>query len=196
MPDGTGANREEIHRAIEALTPGELLKLKRFSVWRMRGLGRASCGRTWDDLIGEARLAFLRGAANNGTGRNWKADVALVTHLIGAMRSISSHWKRDFDEHEPDLESEILTRTEEAEATSPLDNVASEAPSQERELAAIQQWKLIAARCKGDAAATKVLKGLSAGFPPSQIMHDYELSKWEYQQAIKRIRLRARDIDQ
>jgi hypothetical protein len=46
MPDATGANRREIHRAIEALTPGELLKLKHFAVFRMRGLGRAASGRT------------------------------------------------------------------------------------------------------------------------------------------------------
>jgi len=59
MPDGMGANRDEIHRAIEALTPGELLKLKCFAVWRIRGLGRASCGRTWEDLFGEAKLATL-----------------------------------------------------------------------------------------------------------------------------------------
>jgi hypothetical protein len=41
MPDVTGANRDEIHRAIEALTAAELLRLKHFSAWRMRALGRA-----------------------------------------------------------------------------------------------------------------------------------------------------------
>src|SRR5579864_8087594 len=107
MAEGTGANRREIHRAIKALTPGELLKLKHFAVFRMRGLGRAASGRTCEDLLSEARLAFLEGAASNGSGRNLKAGMALVIQLIGAMRSISSHWKRDFDEKEPDLESEI-----------------------------------------------------------------------------------------
>ena len=62
--------------------------------------------------MSEASLAFLQGAVNNGTGRNWKAYVALGSQLIGAMRSISSHWKRDFDEQEPDLESEILALAE------------------------------------------------------------------------------------
>jgi hypothetical protein len=196
MPDGTGANRREIHRAIEALTPGELLKLKHFAVFRIRGLGRAASGRTCEDLLSEARLAFLEGAASNGTGRNLKAGMALVTQLIGAMRSISSHWKRDFDEQEPDLESEILTPTEEGQVTSPLANVASHTPSHERELAARQQWNLITTRCKGSRAASHVLEGLSQGLTASRIMRDYHLSKWQYQEAMKRIRLHARDMGQ
>jgi len=81
MPDGVGANRDEIHRAIEALTPGELLKLKRFAVWKIRGLGRARCGRTWEDLLGEAKLSTLEGAANNGDGRLWRRNVNLLRTL-------------------------------------------------------------------------------------------------------------------
>lgn len=195
MPDGTGANRDEIYLAIEALTPGELLKLKRFSVWRMQGIGRANRGRTWEDLFGDANLVTLQGAAsNNGTRRHWNENVELVTHLSGVMRSISSHWKRDFDEQEPELESEILAPAKEGEASSPLDNAMSRAPSQERELAARQQWNLIAARCKGNRDATHLLEGLSLGLTASQIMHDYKLSKSKYQQAMKRIRLHARDM--
>jgi hypothetical protein len=71
---------------------------------------------------------MLKGAANNGSGRRWKGNVYFVTNLIGAMRSISSHWKRgDFDEQEADLESELLTRTEEGDLASPLDNAVSHA---------------------------------------------------------------------
>src|SRR5215831_3323769 len=113
MPDGTSANRDEIHWALEALTPGELLKLKQFSAWRMRALGRAACGRTWEDLLSEAKLAILKGAANNGRGRRWNESVDRVTQLTGAIRSISSHWKRDFDEQEPELESESSTADQE-----------------------------------------------------------------------------------
>ena len=38
MPDRAGATKDEVYRAIEALTPGELLKLKHFAAWRVRGL--------------------------------------------------------------------------------------------------------------------------------------------------------------
>ena len=162
----------------------------------MQGLGRANCGRTWEDLLGAANLATLQGAASkNGTGRRWNGNVDLVTHLSGVMRSISSHWKRDFDEQEAELESEMLTHNEEGEATSPLDNAASAAPSQERQVAAKQQWNLIAARCKGNRTANQVLEGLSQGLSAAAIMDAGKLSKWEYQQALKRIRLHAHEIE-
>ena len=195
MPDGTGANRDEIDRVIAAFTDGDLLKLKHFAAFRVRGLGRASCGRTWEDLLGEANLATLVGAGNNGTGRRWKGNVDLVTHFRGAMRSISSHWKRDFDEQEADLESEIPKRTEEDDTSSALDNAVSHRPSPERELAAREKWNLIVKRCQGDRAATQVLEGKSLELSASEIMHDYGLTKWEYQQAMKRIRLSSCDID-
>jgi hypothetical protein len=57
MPDRAG--RDEFHQAVEGLTPGELLKLKNSAAWRVRGLGRASCGRTWEDLLSEAMLSTL-----------------------------------------------------------------------------------------------------------------------------------------
>jgi len=155
----------------------------------MQGLGRASRGRTGDDLLNEAKLAVLKGAENNGCGRSWNRNVNFVTYLSGIMRSISSHWKRDFDEQEPELESEILTSTKEGEGSSPLDNAVCRAPSQERELAARQQFNLIAAQCKGNRDASYVLEGLSLGLTASPIVQEYKLSKSKYQQAMKRIRL-------
>ena len=191
MPDGTGATGDEVNRAIEALTRSDLLRLKHFAVWRLRGLGRVGCGRTWEDLLSEAKLSTLEGAANNGSGRRWNQNVDLVTHLVGAMRSISSHWKRDFDEQEAVLESEIVTCTEEEDSTSPLNDAPSEYPSQEREVAARQEWDLIATRCHNDSGATQVLQGFSRGMTATEIMRDYRLTKWEYHQAVKRIRLVA-----
>jgi hypothetical protein len=161
----------------------------------MGGLGRAACGRTWEDLLSEAKLAILTGAANNGSGRRWKESVDLVTQLLGAMRSISSHWKRDFDEQEPALESEISTTSEEGNTASPLHSAASDAPSQERDLIARQQWNRIVTRCREDHTATQVLEGLSQGMTSSEIMNRYTLTRWEYQQATGRIRRRARDVD-
>jgi hypothetical protein len=196
MQDGTSANRDEFLRAIEALTPGELLKLKHFAVWRMRGLGRAGCGRTWEDLLGEAKLATLKGATNNGGGRQWKRNVNLITHLAGAMHSISSHWKRDFDEREPNLESEILASADKSGPTSPLDKAVSDDPSQECVMAAREQLILVAARCHRDPAATQVLEGLSQGLTPSDIMLAHSLTRWEYQQATAKLRRLVRGIEQ
>ena len=62
MPDRARATKDEVYRAIEALTLGERLKLKHFVAWGVRGLGRASCGRNWEDLLSEASLSILEGA--------------------------------------------------------------------------------------------------------------------------------------
>jgi hypothetical protein len=105
------------------------------------------------------------------------------------MRSISSHWRRDFDEQEAVLESEIVTGTGEEDSTSPLNNAVSEYPSQEREVAARQEWDLIATQCRNDPAATQVLQGFARGMTATEVMRNYKLTKWEYHQAVKRIRL-------
>jgi len=197
MPDRAGATRDEFYQAVEALTPGELLKLKHFAAWRVRGLARASCGRTWEDLLSEANLSILEGVANNGSGRSWNKNVDLATLLCGAMRSISSHWKRDFvEEEEALLESQIAMRGGEDAWISPLDEAVSDDPSQERDVAARQEWALITKLYLDDVAARGVLEGWSRGMAASEIMEDSGLTKWEYQETMRRIRLRLREQDE
>jgi len=196
MPDRAGATRDEFYQAVEALTPGELLKLNNFAAYRVRGLGRSACGRTWEDLLSEAMLKILEGTANNGSGRLWNRNVDLVTLLCGAMRSISSHWRRDsVEEEEVLLESEVGTRSGEEGWISPLDNAVSDDPSQDRDVAARQELGLIETRCHDDLSARRVLKGWLRGMTSSEIMQDFKLTKWEYQQDVKPIRLRLRERD-
>jgi hypothetical protein len=189
MQDETGATGEEVNRAIEALTRSDLLRLKHFAVWRFRGLGRARCGRTWEDLLSEAKLSTLKGAANNGSGRRWNQNVDLVTHLVGAMRSISSHWKRDFDEQEADLETEIVTRNAKGDWISPLDHVASNDPSQERYLSVRDVLDKLSRQFPTDSAADRVVAGWKRDLPPSAIMQSFKLTKSEYERAVRQIRL-------
>lgn len=196
MPDGSAANRDEIDRGLEALTRAELLKLKHFAAWRVRGLGRAASGRTWEDLLGEAELSLLQGAMNNGGGRLWTKKVDLMKLLEGAMRSISSHWKRDFDEQEADFESEIPKCAEKDGPSFPLDNAASSVPSQEREVGARQHLTLLLTRCQNDPVAIKVLEGLSIGLIAAEVVRAYRLTQSEYRQASSRIRRRVREFEQ
>jgi hypothetical protein len=189
MSDGTGATGDEVNRAIEALTRSDLLRLKHFAVWRFRGLGRAGCGRTWEDLLSEAKLSTLEGAANNGSGRRWNQNVDLVTHLLGAMRSISSHWKRDFDEQEADLETEIVTRNAEGDWISPLDNVVSNDPSQERCLSGREVLDKLSREFATDSAAGRVVAGWNRDLTPSAIMQSFKVTKSEYERAVNQIRL-------
>jgi len=189
MPDGTGATGEEVNRAIEALTRSDLLRLKHYAVWRFRGLGRAGCGRTWEDLLSEAKLSTLKGAANNGSGRRWNQNVNLVTHLLGAMHSISSHWKRDFDEQEADLETEIVARNAEGDWVSPLDYVASNDPSQERCLSGREALDKLSRQFPADSAAGRVVAGWNRDLTASAIMQSFKLTKSEYKRAVNQIRL-------
>lgn len=188
MPDGTGATGDEVKRAIEALTPAELLRLKHFAGWRLYGLGRAGWGRTWEDLLSEAKLSTLEGATNNGSGRRWNQNVDFVTHLVGAMRSISSHWKRDFDEQEAALESELVTRSEESGWISPLDYVPSNGASLDSDLTAREVMDRLSRLYPTNSAVGRVVAGLEKDLTASAIMQSFNLTRSQYQGAVKQIR--------
>jgi len=108
------------------------------------------------------------------------------------MRSISSHWKRDFHEEEAHLESEVVTRSEEGDWISPLDNALSEDAPQERYLLTREVLHGFSSRYSTDLAAGQVLAGLCKGLTASEIMQNAELSRSDYQQVVKRIRLYLR----
>ena len=86
------------------------------------------------------------------------------------MRSIASHWKRDFVEEEAALESELATRSGENDWISPLENAASDDPCQERYVAAREEWDLIATLFSDDVAARKVLEGWSREMTSREVM--------------------------
>ena len=57
----------EVNRAMEALTPSELMRLQRFADYRVQGLGRAARGRTGADLLNEAQASYIdRGGGHAG----------------------------------------------------------------------------------------------------------------------------------
>lgn len=114
------ATEEEVIAALNALTDRQLKALTQYARWRIRGLGRASLGRNFEDLLQEAMTATLAG------DRHWnKATGDFFGHLVWAMRSISSNWRRKFDEDEPYLESEVVRTTPEGKESNPMYDVAS-----------------------------------------------------------------------
>jgi hypothetical protein len=187
MPERTGPTGDEVNRAIEALTCAELLRLKHYAVWRVCGLGRAGRVYSWEDLLSEAKLSTLEGAANNGGGRRWHQNVDLVTHLVGAMRSISSHWKRDFDEQEAELESELETRSKEGD-WAPLDHVPSNGATPESELIRRELLDRLSSQYPTDSAEGRVVAGWKKDLTASEIMESNNLKKSEYQRAVEQIR--------
>jgi hypothetical protein len=59
-------------------------------------------------------------------------------------------------------------------------------------VAACEEWDLIATLFSNDVAARKVLEGWSREMTSREVMRVFDLKKWEYEQAVKRIRLRLR----
>src|SRR5436190_19910907 len=109
-PEDEAASLEEVRQAIVGLTPAELLRLQGYARWRVRGVGRAALGRAEHDLLQDALISTLAG------DRKWKkAAVDLVGHLTAVMRSISSHWKTEFDPAEPRLETELAMASADGE---------------------------------------------------------------------------------
>jgi CheY-like chemotaxis protein len=180
----------EVQRAIEALTSSELLRLRQFAEFRIRGLGRTARGRTWEDLLGDALLRTLIGAEDTNKGRHWNKDVDFVRHLIGAMQSISSCWKRKFHEKEPYLMSELLSLDAEGQEQSPLDYVASAHAAADQSLIEKNEEDRILTMFQDDPEATLVLHGLLERLKKNEIMPRYGLAEKKYMAAVKRIRVK------
>jgi CheY-like chemotaxis protein len=174
----------EVDRAIELLTPSELLRLQHYADFRVRVLGRAARGRTGDDLLAEAMLRTLIGAEATQKGRHWNKDVDFVIHLIGAMQSISSSWRRQFTEKEAYLISELPVHDAEGQEHSPLDNVASAHAPADQLLIDKDDEDQILTLFKNDHEATQVLVGLLHGLKKNEI----GLDKKKYAATEKRIR--------
>jgi CheY-like chemotaxis protein len=174
----------EVDRAIEALTSSELLRLQRFADFRVRGLGRAARGRTWEDLLGEAQLRTLIGTEATQMGRRWNKNVDFVQHLKRAMESISSCWKRQFKEKEAYLISELPIHHADGQEHSPLDNVASGHVPADQVLIEKDEEDRVLTTFKDDPDATQVLLGLLQGLKKNEI----GLEKRKYTATEKRIR--------
>jgi hypothetical protein len=186
-PETVIATRDEVDHAIEALTPAQLLRLKKFAGWRVRGLGRAALGRDADVLLQDAFLSTLLGSEGTGEGRRWNKAVDFVKHLTEAMRSISDHWKTQFDADEPYLESEVVAINDEGEEYSPLETVSSQEPRPDRILLAKEEVRKIFNLFEGDDAAILVLQGWVEGMTGPEMM-GLGFTKERFEATVKRIR--------
>lgn len=181
------SSREEVVAAIEALTREQLLRLERFGRWRMRGLGRAAQGRDWEDLVGEAIAATYEGR------RRWsKGSVDFFQHLIGVIRSISSHWRDQFNPDEAFFESEVIRVTPQGKTVNPMVEVASRAADPEHAHAGKEEVKRIAQIASNNPLAWLILDGLSDGMTGPEIREALDVSQREYETAMKWLRRNIR----
>ena len=169
---------DEIRNAVAFLTPGQLLRLKKYAQWRMKALGRKAAGRTYEDLLSEALTATISGH------RGVRPGLDLCEHLIGAMRSISTSWraKCEIDLY---LESELPGPPD--ESAGPIENAATTLDP-ERILAAKEELARIRKAFAKDGVALEVLDGLGMGCTADEIQAHLRISADEYGAATKRIR--------
>ncbi|MBZ5532079.1 MAG: hypothetical protein LAO20_11665 [Acidobacteriia bacterium] len=185
--------RDDVERAVESLSSEDELRLARFARYKIRGLGRKAKGRDHEDLRSEAIKATWIGAGGGDEGRRWKkSTVPFVQQLLGAMRSIASHWKAAHDEDETYLDSEVAVETGDGDILSPVDNAPSGAPSQERDLLAKEALNSVYQMFHDDDDAALVIEGIKEGWSGPEITEQLGLSRKQYEAAIKRIRYRVR----
>jgi CheY-like chemotaxis protein len=180
----------EVDRAIESLTSSDLLRLQQFADFRVRGLGRAARGRTGEDLLAEALVRTLLGTEDTRQGRHWNKNFDFVMHLTGAMRSISSSWKRQFPEKEAYLISELSPHDVEGEEQSRLDDVASGYVAADQLLIERDEEDRVIAMFKDDLEAAQVFQALLNGLKKNEIVSIYGLNEKKYVAAVKRIRVK------
>jgi RNA polymerase sigma-70 factor (ECF subfamily) len=187
VPDERAATGEEVRAAVAALGEADLVRLERFARYRVRGLSRRACGRTHEDLLHEAVTDTL-----DPQKRRWNKNVSFASHLIGAMRSISSHWGEQFNADEPRLESELVRTSAEGDPSNPMDSVGSDSPGADRIADARQQLEQIENAVAGDRILSDILGGMRAEMLPSEICEVLGLSRTEYETAVKRLRRHVR----
>jgi CheY-like chemotaxis protein len=185
------ATREEVDRAITALTTPELLRLKRY------GDGRVSSShgrdyRTGQDLLQEAQRLTVEGH------RCWKKRVTLFTHLMGVMRSITRRRKGDnallaCDTFKDDADGQEYCLFDDVTA-SDRNKFFGYASSEydaaaDQRLIATETMNRMFVQFMDDPEARLVLQGWSEGMKKKEIMQR-GLSENQYRAAVKRIRMK------
>lgn len=180
MSDQEPATLAEIEAALTGLSSADLLRLERFARWRMAGLGREWRGSGHEDLLAEALTATISGE------RKWNKRVEFVRHLLGTMRSISSHWgeKRGRGEEV----SLPVAGEDDREELSGEGRLASHEPPPDMEAVARIQLKEIESLFSGDPEVLAVIEGLRAELAGPEIQELLEISETEYWTTIRRMR--------
>lgn len=185
----------EATAAIEALYSDKLKlhKLHQYAKFRIEGIGRAAEGSDAEDLLSEAVTRTLEG------DRKWnKTAVDMVGHLIGVMKSLSSHMAESVGTRKIStyLESEVTQVTDEGEVVSPLEQYPSSRPGPDRILEVHQRVDLIEQAFKEDKEVSQVIEAVREEFSGPEIQELLGISKTEYETRMKRLRRKAKNLDE
>lgn len=182
--EDAAATPEAIAAAIEALTPADLARLRRFADHRIWMLGpKAQCD-TGAELLNIAVLAALERT------RRWnKSEVGFPTFMFGAMRSITSNWAKSYKpEGAPILEADLRRENEEGNVLNPLDVLREQRSGPEQRISNQETLEQIEALFKEDEQAQKVLMAWQDGLKGPAVRDLWKYSQKEFNAIVRRIR--------
>lgn len=183
VDDDRHATEEEIVEAIENLSDEQLVALRKKAGFRANSLGHRAGGRDGEYLLTEAMTRTLVGT------RRWRiARVDFSRHLDQAMRSIVSNWRKAPD----GVVSEADTLQRHQEEPSAVEIEPDPHPDPEKALLAAEELGRILADFASDRDASEVLAGWAEGLKGPEIQELADMSKKEYEAAVKRIRYHVR----
>jgi hypothetical protein len=198
QPRGRGKEPEEcataaeVMAAIESLSAEQDYRLKTYARFRIRGLGRAAMGRTFDALLAEAVVSTLRGAEGGTEGRKWaKNRVSFDRHLLGAMRSISSHWATAYERRGTEAERfdwQEAREDDEGNLVRPTEVAVDPAVDPFRSCAAKELLEALDMQFAEDEDAWLVIEGRKKGMTVPEMVANFGLTEKKVNAAMQRIR--------
>ena len=164
VPEEEAATPEEVAAALEELSNGAWVRLHRFAAWRVRGVP-APCreARDEEDLLSAAITATL------DKTRRWRRGTDLVGHLLGVMRSISSHWKEKAGPELVILSSDLRAEREDGSETDPVEAAPADAASPEEAMIAKDLVQRIEAHFATDPLSRDVLAAMMIGLSRAEM---------------------------
>lgn len=185
------ATREDVDRAITALTAAELLRLKRYCDGRVCS-SQGTDYRTGQDLLQEAMRLTIEGH------RCWKKRITLFAHLMGVVRSITRRRKGDnallaCDTFQDDADGQeycLFDNVTASDRNKFFGYASSEYDAAaDQRLIATETMNRIFVQFTDDPEALLVLQGCSEGMKKKEIMQR-GLNENQYRAAVKRIRMK------
>ncbi|HEX6099033.1 MAG TPA: hypothetical protein VF432_22160 [Thermoanaerobaculia bacterium] len=176
VPAEQAATREQIDRAVAALTDEEVLRLERHAAWRIRGLGPAADARDAEDLVNDAFELTYSGA------RSWNTAVPFYIHLKGVLRSVSDHWREKYA-------TQLSAGRGRLDASEDARTAAETAVDDPRVRAGFQDTlDAVYALFQGDRVALDILEGLAEGLESADIRAIAGLGQTPYESKVRAIR--------
>jgi hypothetical protein len=188
------ATLEEVRTALDELWQDDtkLARIQKFAELRIKAIGYAEQerDRTADDLIQEAIQRTL------ALDRVWrKSAVDLCGHLLGVIRSISSHWAEQHNTDvlplssftEEDSEGDEYNPVEAAQTRGYRHGYRQRDEVEDRELV-----EKIERAFQGDSLVTQLMECIKSDMKGPEIQAELGISKTEYETGMKRMRRKAR----